>query len=194
VFYYDIKNLALNIQQIVPGTTITSTNGSSDGKIKGIEFELDALITRRLRVVGSLGLLRSKYTDFAYTVGTVQLDASGNEFYRTPRTSFRLDGEYRLPLGSLGDLLLASDWSYRSHIFHNATVQNDPIQETPGYWAGNARIGYRTRDDRFQLTAYVNNVTDQSHKVLSQIVNTRGVYPTSFAPPRTFGLQATFVF
>lgn len=193
-FYYDIKNLALNIQQIVPGTTITSTNGSSDGNIKGIEFDIDALITRRLRVAASLGLLRSEYTNFAYTVGTVKLDASGNEFYRTPRTSLRLDGEYRLPLGAAGDVLLASDWSYRSHIFHNATVQNDPVQETPGYWAGNARIGYRTTDDKVQLTAYVNNVTNQSNKVLSQIVNTRGVYPTSFAPPRTFGLQATFVF
>ncbi|MBB3221154.1 TonB-dependent receptor [Pseudoduganella umbonata] len=193
-FYYDIKNLALNIQQVVPGTTITSTNGSSNGNIKGIELDVDALLTRELRVAASIGLLRSKYTEFAYSVGNVQLDASGNEFYRTPRRSFRLDAEYRLPLASGADVLFGSDWSYRSHIFHNATVQNDPIQETPGYWNGNARISYRSANEQLQLTAFVSNVTDQRNKVLSQIVNTRGVYPTSFAPPRQFGVQATFSF
>ncbi|WP_164931974.1 TonB-dependent receptor [Janthinobacterium sp. 17J80-10] len=193
-FYYDIKNLQLNIQQIVPGTTITSTAGSSDGNIKGIELEVQALPTERLRIGAGLGLLRSGYTDFIYSVGPVQLNASGNEFYRTPRVSLRLDAEYRIPLTTGGEVLLGTDWSYRSHIFHNATVQNDPIQETPAYWNGNLRVGYLTANKKTQVTAFVNNVTDQSSKVLSQIVNTRGVFPTSFAPPRQYGAQATIYY
>lgn len=193
-FYYDIKNLQLNIQQIVPGTTTTSTLGSSNGNITGIEFELEALPTDQLRIGAGLGLLKSRYTDFAYSVGPVQLDASGNEFYRTPRVSFRFDADYRVPLGSSGDLLFGTDWSFRSHIFHNATVQNDPIQETPAFWNGNVRLTYRTANKKTQITAFVNNVTDQSNKVLSQIVNTRGVYPTSFAPPRQYGVQAVIYY
>lgn len=194
LFYYDIRNLQLNIQQIVPGTTITSTAGSANGNIKGFELELEALPVDRLRLSGSLGLLRSRYTDFTYRLGGVALDASGNEFYRTPRTSLRVGATYTIPWATGGQAVLDTDWSYRSHIFHNATVQNDPIQETPAFWTGNARISYRTANKKIQISAFVNNVTNQSQKILSQIVNTRGVYPTSFAAPRLFGVQATLYY
>ena len=193
-FYYDIKDLQLNIQQQVPGTTITSTAGSSDGNVKGVELEVQALPLENWRVAASLGLLKSEYTDFVYTVGPTTLDASGNQFYRTPETSFRLDTDYRIRLGDVGSLLVGTDWSYRSHIYHNATVQGDPVQETPSYWNGNARVSYFTPDSKLQLTAFVRNVTDQSNKVLSQIVNQRGVYPTGYVAPRTYGLQATYNF
>jgi iron complex outermembrane receptor protein len=193
-FYYDIKNLQLNIQQQVPGTTITSTAGSSDGNVKGVEFEVEALPLENWRLAASLGLLESEYTNFVYTVGPTTLDASGNEFYRTPETSFRLDTDYRIRLGDFGQLLLGTDWSYRSHIYHNATVQNDPVQETPDYWNGNARVSYFTPDNQLQLTGFVKNVTDQSNKVLSQIVNQRGVYPTGYVAPRTYGVQVTYNF
>ncbi|HCF1525276.1 TonB-dependent receptor [Pseudomonas aeruginosa] len=193
-FYYDIKDLQLNIQQQVPGTTITSTAGSSDGNVKGVELEVEALPLENWRLAASLGLLKSEYTNFVYTVGPTTLDASGNEFYRTPETSFRLDTDYRIRLGDVGQLLIGTDWSYRSHIYHNATVQDDPVQETGSYWNGNARISYFTPDNQVQVTGFVKNLTDQSNKVLSQIVNQRGVYPTGYVAPRTYGVQLTYNF
>ncbi|HEP8866697.1 TPA: TonB-dependent receptor [Pseudomonas aeruginosa] len=193
-FYYDIKDLQLNIQQQVPGTTITSTAGSSDGNVKGVELEVEALPLENWRLAASLGLLKSEYTNFVYTVGPTTLDASGNEFYRTPETSFRLDTDYRIRLGDVGQLLIGTDWSYRSHIYHNATVQDDPVQETGSYWNGNARISYFTPDNEVQVTGFVKNLTDQSNKVLSQIVNQRGVYPTGYVAPRTYGVQLTYNF
>ncbi|MFZ7072489.1 TonB-dependent receptor [Pseudomonas aeruginosa] len=193
-FYYDIKDLQLNIQQQVPGTTITSTAGSSDGNVKGVELEVEALPLENWRLAASLGLLKSEYTNFVYTVGPTTLDASGNEFYRTPETSFRLDTDYRIRLGDVGQLLIGTDWSYRSHIYHNATVQDDPVQETGSYWNGNARISYFTPDNEVQVTGFVKNLTDQSNKVLSQIVNQRGVYPTGYVAPRTYSVQLTYNF
>ncbi|GAB3255952.1 TonB-dependent receptor [Chitinimonas naiadis] len=189
LFYYDIKNLQLNIQQQVPGTTITSAAGSSNGNITGFELEVDAQLTDRLRLGNSLGVLHSEYTDFVYKVGPTTLDASGNTFYRTPKLSYRLDAEYRLPLNGGGALVFGSDWSYRSKIYHNATVQGDPIQQTPGYWNGNLRVAYLSAQKKLQVNAYVTNVTNQSNKVLSQIVTTRGVYPTSYAAPRQYGIN-----
>ncbi|WP_269533252.1 TonB-dependent receptor [Chitinimonas sp. BJYL2] len=191
LFYYDIKDLQLNIQQQVPGTTTTSAAGSSDGNIKGFELELDTQITDRLRVSNALGLLRSEYTNFIYKVGPTTLDASGNEFYRTPKVSYRLDVDYRVPLAGGYQLTLGSDWSYRSHIFHNATVQTDPNQETPAYWNGNARVSLQSPNKSWSANLYVTNITDQSQKVLSQIVNQRGVYPTNFAQPRRYGINFT---
>ncbi|MCY1525914.1 TonB-dependent siderophore receptor [compost metagenome] len=178
----------------MPGTTITSTAGSSDGNVKGVELEVEALPLENWRLAASLGLLKSEYTNFVYTVGPTTLDASGNEFYRTPETSFRLDTDYRIRLGDVGQLLIGTDWSYRSHIYHNATVQDDPVQETGSYWNGNARVSYFTPDNQLQVTGFVKNLTDQSNKVLSQIVNQRGVYPTGYVSPRTYGLQLTYNF
>lgn len=198
VFYYDLKNIQLNIQQAVfdsSGTLLaTSAAGQSDGKVQGIEFETNALITPNWHLNANLGLLRSEYTNFDYTVGGVQRNASGNEFYRTPKTSFRLDTDYTFHL-SPGKLVLGTDWSFRSHIYHNATVQNDPTQETPSYWLGNARLTFVPHSKKWQVSAYANNITDRQEPFLRQIVNaTNGTYPVSVGTPRTWGVTATINF
>jgi iron complex outermembrane receptor protein len=194
LFHYDLKNIQLNIQQSVVnagGVVVTSASGQSDGVIDGLELETDALVTRNWRVGGQLGLIRSKYKNFDYEVGGVKLNASGNEFYRTPKVQFRINTDYTVNFSeSSGKLVLGTDWSYRSKIFHNATVQNDPSQETPGYWIGNVRASYRGPKEKWDLTFYVNNVTDKNVPFLRQIVNnTNGAYPVSVGAPRTIGLQ-----
>ncbi|MNP86216.1 hypothetical protein D3C76_1863170 [compost metagenome] len=68
------------------------------------------------------------------------------------------------------------------------------MQETSSYWNGNARVSYLTPDSKLQVTGFVKNVTDQSNKVLSQIVNQRGVFPTGYVAPRTYGVQLTYNF
>lgn len=199
VFYYDIKNLQLNIQRAFLNTSTntytTSAAGESDGNVKGIELEFNALPTLNWRVGGSLGYLKSEYTDFIYYIGDGgPFDASGNSFYRTPEVSVRLDTDYRIPLAS-GNIILATDWSYRSRVYHNATVQNDPLQETPGYWVGNARVSYEPANGQWSFTAFVNNVTDKSPVFLRQIANpnTRA-QPNSISPPQTWGVRVNYNF
>src|SRR5690606_6007350 len=126
LFYYRIKDLQLNIQQQVPGTTITSTAGSSDGNVKGFELEIEALPTDYWRLATSLGLLRTEYTDFEFTIGGTVLDASGNEFYRTPRTSFRIDTDYRLPPPAGSQVSVGAACASRSHIYRNAPAHRAP--------------------------------------------------------------------
>lgn len=199
VFYYDIKNLQLNIQRAFLNTSTntytTSAAGESDGNVKGIELEVNALPTLSWRVGGSLGYLKSEYTDFIYNIGDGgPFDASGNSFYRTPEVSVRLDTDYTISLAS-GNIILATDWSYRSKVYHNATVQNDPLQETPGYWIGNLRVSYEPFDGQWSFTAFINNVTDKSPVYLRQIANpnTRA-QPNSLSAPQTWGIQANYRF
>ena len=199
IYYYDIKNLQLNIQRAFLNTTTntytTSAAGESDGVIRGVEFEVNALPTLNWRIGGSLGLLHSEYKDFIYTIGNSQpLDASGNTFYRTPNVSLRLDTDYSLPLGS-GSLTLGTDWSYRSKIYHNATVQNDPWQETEGYWIGNVRVSYSPFNSKWIFTGFINNVTDKAPVYLRQIANPNtGLQPWSFSNPKTWGLSLNYKF
>ena len=119
---------------------------------------------------------------------TARVDASGNRFYRAPNASLTLGGEYEFRVNENNSVALGTDWSYRSRIYHNAVIQNDPIQQTPGYATGNVQLRYSRPQDGVTVLAYVRNVTDESWKVLSQVVNL-GAYPTSLGTPRTFGLQ-----
>ncbi len=199
IFYYDIKSLQLNIQRAFLNTSTntytTSAAGESDGTVKGIELEFNALASVNWRIGGSLGYLKSEYTDFIYYIGGGgPFDASGNDFYRTPEVSLRLDTDYTIPLSS-GNIILATDWSYRSRVYHNATVQNDPWQETPGYWVGNVRASYETADGNWTFTGFINNVTDKSPVFLRQIANPNtGTQPNSISAPKTWGLQVNYKF
>jgi iron complex outermembrane receptor protein len=199
LYHYAIKDLQLNIQRAYlntsTGTYTTSASGASDGKVTGLELSVDALPTRDWHIAGSLGLLRSKYTHFNYYIGGGgPFDASGNEFYRTPRTSFRLDTDYTFRFGA-GKLIVGTDWTYRSKIYFNATVQNDPVQEIAGYWKGNVRATWQAPNKAWQITAFVNNVTNYDKAFLRQIYNpNNGSYPVNVAEPRTWGLQATVKF
>jgi iron complex outermembrane receptor protein len=194
LYFYDIKDLQLNIQRAYLNTSTntytTSAAGASDGWVRGLELSADALITRNWHLAATLGLLRSRYTNFVYHIGNGgPFDASGNAFYRTPRTSFRIDTDYAFHVGD-GRLILATDWTYRSKIYFNATVQNDPLQEADGYWKGNVRVTYEAPKKAWQLTAFVNNVTDYDKAYLRQIYNPNsGTFPVSLDAPRTFGVQ-----
>jgi iron complex outermembrane receptor protein len=197
VFHYDIENLALNIQRAFYNTTTetwtTSALGQSDGKVTGIELEVDALITSNWRANGSVGYLKSEYTNFLYNIGGAgPFDASGNSFYRTPEVSVRLGTDYTVQL-SPGNLILSTDWSYRCRIYHNATVQHDPRQETPGYWIGNVRLRYTPHSGNWEVAAYANNVLDEVSVYLRMIPNPNsGTQSTNFSQPRTYGLSATW--
>ncbi|MES2886834.1 MAG: TonB-dependent receptor [Pseudomonadota bacterium] len=196
-FHYDLKNTQLNIQQAVTdasGNVVTSASGQADGTVDGLELDLDARVQRAWRVGGQLGLLRAKYKNFDYQVGSVALNASGNAFYRTPRVQLRLDTDYTVNLSrSASRWVFGTDWSYRSRIFHNATVQNDPLQETPAHWTGNVRASYHAPRDKWEVVFFVNNVTDKNKPFLRQIVNTtNGTYPVSVGAPRTLGVQLAY--
>ncbi|MDQ8035937.1 MAG: TonB-dependent receptor [Pedobacter sp.] len=199
LYHYDIESIQLNIQRAFYNTTTqtwtTSASGESDGEVTGIEVEVASVPLRGWNLGGSLGYLKSQYTDFTYTIGGAgPFDASGNEFYRTPEVSFRLDTDYTLEYG-FGNVVLATDWSYRSSIYHNATVQNDPLQETPGYWIGNAHIAFQPHNREWEFSVFGNNLLGESPVYLRQIANPNtGTQPVSISAPQTWGVQTTFRF
>jgi iron complex outermembrane receptor protein len=192
LFYYLLQNAQLNVQQPnptgIPGANTSILQNAAGGNIKGAELEVDALPIDDLKLHGGLGLLKAVYTDFVTFQGTQTVDASGNQFYRTPEVSAVAGADYTLPVSRESAVGAGTDWLFRSRIYHNAVVQNDPVQQTPAYAIGNVEARFVTGRGRFTLQAYVRNVADKSYKVLSQVV-TVGAYPTSLGPPRTYGLQ-----
>ena len=192
LFRYDLENAQLNVQTPnplgIPNQTTSIIRNAANGVVDGIEFELRARPVDRLTFGANLGLLRSEYRDFVTYQGATPLDASGNEFYRTPKRTLSIDAEYRHPLSSDAELFVNTDWNYRGHYFHNAVIQNDPAQETDGYTLGNVRVGYRSPDRTFDVALYATNVLDTSYRILAQVPND-GAYSVSLGQPRVVGVS-----
>lgn len=196
-FHYTLKNIQLNVQQANPNgianaTTSTIQNAAS-GWDEGLEFEITASPIDNLHISSGISFIDTRYKNFFTFQGSTLVDASGNQFYRSPKFTGTIDVAYTVPLDDYGAITLDTDWSYRSHIYHNAVVQNDPVQETNGYGIGNIRLSYLTPNGKLEFTAYSNNVLNQSWKILAQVPN-NGAYPVALGQPRTSGIsvQARF--
>lgn len=216
LFYYDQKDIQLNIQAPNPLNLQNPPSGSfaqnaASGEVTGFELEIQAAPIENLRVSASIGLLQAEYVDFNPTLSvsgvTGQVDRSGNKYFRTPERTATLDLQYRIPFQS-GSLILGTDWNYRSHQFYNAAQQGaeqgdvgraadgsvyvSGQQEQDGYALGNARVSWLTRDEQLELFTRVSNITNQHY-----VVNTRAPapnYPSQIGAPRFFnvGLTARF--
>jgi iron complex outermembrane recepter protein len=197
VFDYQMKNLQLNVQTPnpsgLPNQTSSTTQNAANGKVQGVEFEIQALPTDNLRLWTGIGFLNAHYTNFQTYQGTQLLNASGNSFYRTPHTSITVGADYRVPLPEAvgGSVLFSTDWSYRSAIFYNAVIQNDPLQREGGYTLGNVSLTYTSPNKKYDISVYANNVLNKSYVILSQVA-ANGSYPTALGEPRYFGVSGTF--
>jgi iron complex outermembrane recepter protein len=192
LFHYWIDHVQLNVQQPnplgLPNVQGSTVQDAASGVVRGAELELEALLTQDLRLRGGLGLVDSEYLDFTTYQGTEVVDASGNVFYRVPKVSATLGGSYTLPVTADTAFGVGTDWIVRSKIFHNAVIQDDPVQQTPAYAIGNADVRYVLEKGRFTIQAYVKNLTDVSYAVFSSVPN-GGSQTNNLGAPRTYGLQ-----
>ncbi len=189
VFYYEWQNMQLNIQ----GVTAAGLNGSTLknaalGKARGLELEISAAPIDHLRLDLNVGLLHAEYSDFVERLanGSVN-DYSGNKFARAPDMTIGVEAEYEFVLAAGGAIVLGTDWSHQSKIYYSSVNQTDPFQEQSGYTIGNARLSYRTPDERLEIAAYVRNLTDRSYDLIT-VVPANGAYRTTTGYPQTYGL------
>lgn len=192
LFHYWIDHVQLNVQQPnpngLPNAQGSTVQDAASGIARGAELEIEALPLRELRLRGGLGLVDSEYLDFITYQGAERIDASGNVFYRVPKVSATIGGSYTVPIVGDSAIGIGTDWIVRSKIFHNAVVQDDPVQQTPAYAIGNVDVRYILEGGRFTIQAYVKNVTDVSYAVFNAVPSA-GAQTHNLGAPRTAGLQ-----
>ena len=89
-----------------------------------------------------------------------------------------------------GKLTFGADGSYTSGFYHN--LRNFDANWLSGYALFNARIGWEDDSERFRLSFFVNNLTEEVHEaaiIITQFDNTR-----FFTRPRTFGARVRYQF
>ena len=207
VFYYDHKDIQLNVQAPNPLNLINPPSGSfsqnaSQGEIKGLELEAHWVPTANLQLRAAYSLVDARYVDFYPLLSvsgvTQTVDRSGNRYFRTPKHQFSVDAQYRIPTDSAGTYILSTDWVYRSHQYYDAArqgaaqgevaraldgnVYQREWQEQGAYWIGNARAAYLTRDERIEYFIEVQNAADENYVVNATAASPS--YPVSLGTPR----------
>jgi outer membrane receptor protein involved in Fe transport len=146
---------------------------NSDADVLGAELELHLRPLPGLLISGNMGWLDSEYEDFQIikTIGVprnpnpqpVGFDYSGNSLVAAPEWNLAVFAEYELPLFGWGFLIPHYDANYRSKAYHDPQML-DPISQE-GYWLHNARIAYRTPDERIELAFWVRNLFEEEYKL-----------------------------
>jgi outer membrane receptor protein involved in Fe transport len=169
---------------------------NADADVLGAEAELRVRPIPGLLISSSMGWLDSEFKEFTVTkvVGQprgspkpVDFDYTGNNLVAAPVWNFSVITEYEIPLFGWGSLIPQYDFNYRSKAYLDPQ-KIDPISQDP-YWLHNARIAYRTPDDRIELSFWVSNLLEEEYKVdVFDLARQSNTILEVWGEPRTYGV------
>ena len=212
LFYYDYQDLQVfQLRNSAGGVPTQELINAGDADILGFEAELDVKpfegwappIFDQIWIRLTFAWLDSKYTDFLITQSTnvpgepptsrVRLtDYTGNRLVNSPELSFI--GFVAWPVGGDWGLLIPRvDWSYKDKVFFSPG--NEELASQDGLWLLNFRATYKSPSETFEVSAWVENLTDQAYTVdVFNFSRLRRSILHAIGDPRTYGLtfKATF--
>lgn len=188
-FYYDYKDLQVNI---VEGFALVTRNAAT-ARIKGVEAEITALPTEKLRITLTGAYLDAKYRRFVAINPSDPLadpDLSGNRLNYAPR--YKVDAEIGYTIDtSLGVFTPRANVTWTDRIYFDQF--NLRVASQPARTEVNLYLNWKLPDSGWSLAAYLKNLTDKTY-VIGAVVSTCLIgcpVVGQYGPPRTFGLSLT---
>jgi iron complex outermembrane recepter protein len=200
---YDDQQVS-TIMQDSQGVTNLGTRNVGDATMYGIEAESRWLVTDTARIGVNAQYLDATYDDFRYVVpggapplsgcavspaatGGFLVDCSGRQAPYAPEWTFNLSAEQSLRLPNGAGFVAGLRLHYQSETLTG--MDFTPLEYQDGYVWLDASLTYSTRDDRFSVTAFGTNLTDET-----VVANTFQPPFSSFVvgllrPPRVYGLR-----
>jgi iron complex outermembrane recepter protein len=170
-FYYRLKNAQLTAVGGTSNAARLLNAAAVDGY--GIEAELDIAPAEGLTFSAGLALNNTEIKDPNLFVGgcgsgCTVLDPvrtgspgifsiNGNALPQAPKWSANWSARYAVPVGS-GELYAFTDWAYRSKI--NFFLYDSVEYSSDNSLEGGLRVGYQFADKKYDIAAFVRNITD----------------------------------
>jgi iron complex outermembrane recepter protein len=189
VFYMDYEDL--QVTQFDQATSSNYIANAAAATSKGMEIELLALPAEGLQIEAGLGLLDASYDEFIDNFGN---DLAGNKLSFAPEVTGSLAAQYSVAVADGWELVLRAEANYRDDMEGDAA--NADTSQIEGYTLFNARAGLRVRHVEFTL--WGNNLADERYALRRQTAPKLLLGYTesfvSYAPPRAYGVTATYSF
>lgn len=177
-FYYDYNDY--QAQDFVNFQTVV---GNYDGRYYGGEVEM----------------VLSPGSGWDIALGASYLDAviydvnlpTGATVNRTPPRApkYTANGLIRKEWSAFGgSLAVQADFKYNSSSY--AGISNAPALKLDSYLVANARITFTGADDNWDISAFVNNLTDEEVPIMAyDLVASSGYNVRAYGPPRWYGVR-----
>lgn len=189
-FYYTYSNFQSDTL-VTPGVTLPTNAGSATGY--GGEFTLQSQLSDTLAWFATYGYTDATFDD-TDDDGRPQAYA-GYSFRLTAKHTFSIGGSYTVPT-EVGQVVFTPVYQYKSkHFFEDDNGAAGGSLRQDGYGVVNLRLGFTTKDGRYEVTAYADNVFDKEYLIDAGNVGTAFGIPT-FIPglPRMYGVKAAVRF
>lgn len=189
-FYYNYNNL--QVVQYING--VASTTNAGKATIKGLELEVMAKPTERVSLTSTLAWLDARY-DVYFDQGT---SLTGNRLPNAPKWNITFGGEYSLPLGTVGDLVLRADLAWRDTAFFKPN--NDPLYAGGNTMLVNGRIAWQPDGKQWEVALYGRNLTNERYASYKAVgtdatgVSNPSLPLTVYGEPRQYGVQLRYFF
>lgn len=204
LFAYDYKDL--QVTRAATGTGTVTTENAADAEVLGLDLDVTWMPTDALTLQSGLGLLDSEYKDyqanakfFRQSVGLPGpgmvdrgFDASGEQLLRASDWSAFVTATYEFRVAN-GRLPVSLTYSYKDDYFFDFVV--DPLTKKfkqEGYGLLNGRVSYHTPDERWIVSLWGRNLTDETYfdEITGNFAGMRG----SYGVPRTYGADLEYRF
>ena len=191
-----------------PPVQVFYTANIGRSTIKGVDVDLDFLLTRSTRINGSVQYLDNTYD--SYTVFTAQpaipnftcpytpvaasgttpaqfrVDCSGKPGLFSPKWSFNVNAEQTLELGDY-NLVAQGGTRWRGNYFASTSYQ--PWTISRSVFQSDASLTLSPASDAWFASVFVNNIENHRRITQSNVSNTLGTQSAISTPPRTYGLR-----
>lgn len=193
-YYIDWSNLQ---EEVALRCGFPFTGNYGKARVEGAEAELTLLPIDRLLLHSS-----ASYTEATLrstTPGTSGV--AGDPLPDVPKWTASVSAEYRQEIFENLNGFVRLEGSYQGMEFRNFPLSNgayDPFREVPAYTFFNLRFGARQAASKWEVTAYVTNLTNKLAQSGLRGSDTGadldGTRPVAIVQPRTFGVETTWRF
>ena len=180
-FYYDYKDY-----QTFSLVGLTPQVANSDATAVGGEIELLWVSSTGLDLMLGAAFIDSEVDQVPDVFGgTVKA-----ELPTAPGVSLNFLARYEWELGELGYLSLQADGNYNGDQYIEGT--NSAVSKEDAYAVLNASLNFRSADDSWDVSAWVDNFTNEKYRLYNLDLGLLGFVEQVYAPPRWYGVTATY--
>jgi iron complex outermembrane receptor protein len=199
---YDDAQRAVNIITERGGALFQETvfYNAAKVEVKGVELELDALLTDRFRLRAQAAYLDAKYDEFVIDQPGLEDPASGGNILpffgdftglpvpRSPELSGAITGIYSVPLAR-GQLDISADVYYEDeNLFYISAAGREFDAYLDSKTLVSAAVAYASENNRYFVRVYGKNLTDNRYRIATQSVATLWTH-TQWGAPRHYGVE-----
>jgi outer membrane receptor protein involved in Fe transport len=205
---YDDQQVLQVIPEPDTGNTTVAYTNAGKSEITGVEAEFTWQPIDRLIINLGGSYNDYDYKDFSggelstYHVYGQQaapyVDRTSEPFAEVPSVTYNAAIQYTFDIDGIGSIIPRVQASYLSERYMGLDAGAFNVKEAStldAYTRVDARLAYRTPDEKLEVALYCTNCTDKLYyDGAASVGDSVGVFPVIDAPPRMYGIEATYKF